>query len=264
MKIYTFVYNKPEFIRMQYETLKRNVLDPFEYIVFVNCCFGREKRNYDSIHEMCRSLNVKAIDVEYSQDLANWCQAMEPVHRVFSDDGTYGSPNAAHAYAFCWAWNNHISKEKDHVLILDFDMFPTKSIKYSDWLQDYQMVYVPQGRTGLPHEYPWPGFVLMDMATMPEPETMNWWCGFVGIAACDVGGHVALYLDKHRQIKQLKLAFRMVEHNPELDFDPCDYQLLIKDEEVIWVHWYRGSGWQRSDEVRYDKKLKWIKGLLNV
>lgn len=264
LKIFTFTYNRPEFLELQLRSFQKHIKEPFEFVVFNNSTFGRERHNYESINSMCQKLGLKKIDIEMDQGLAIFCQSMEPVALVFSG-GNYGSPNVAHAYAFMYAWKHHLQKETGPILILDFDMFPILDQKPTDCLVDNDAVFIPQGRAGLPTDYIWPGYVLLNMDKLPAPETINWWCGYIGTSPTDVGGHSCLYLADHPELRLRKLAFETITDNPEVTFHPSYYQFLRTETgEAIWLHYFRGSGWEHPDQDYTNNKTEWLRRTLNV
>ena len=266
IKLYTFTFNKIDFIELQYRSFQKYLKEDFIFTVFNNAAFGQERAggNYDKINAECRRLGIPVLDIQFDQKTANDCQAMETAIRVFNSGGSYTCANVAHAYAFYWAWKNVISKDKDPVCILDFDMFMVSPTKLTDRLKDHEMCFVPQGKPNLPADYIWPGFVLFDMSKLPEPETMNWWCGSINGSAVDVGGHTCLYLAAHPELRTARVAFQHTEDNPELDFHPSDYQFLTLEKEPVFLHYYRGSNWHGLSNDYHEKKTNWLKKQLNL
>ena len=265
IKLYTFTFNKIDFIELQYRSFQKNLKEDFVFTVFNNAAFGQERAsgNYDKINAECRRLGIPVIDIQMDQKTADDCQAMETAVRIFNNGGSYTCSNVAHAYAFYWAWKNVISKETDPICVLDFDMFMVGSTKLTDHLSDYQMCFIPQGGV-MSTGYIWPGFVLFDMSKLPEPESMNWWCGRIDGTPVDVGGHTCLYLAAHPELKTKRLAFQHTQDDPELDFHPCEYQLLTLEKEPVFLHYYRGSNWHQLPADYHEKKTKWLKKQLNL
>jgi|ERR1700693_325514 len=260
IKIFTFTFNKIDFIELQYRALQKNLKDEFVFTVFNNSTFGQERAsgNYEKINAECHRLGIPVIDIQMDKKMAEDCQIMETAVTIFNRGGSYTCANVAHAYAFYWAWKSVISKEKDPILILDFDMFLVAPIKLTDYLQNYQMCFVPQG-IGLTVDYIHPGFVLFDMSKLPDPESMNWWCGRVEGVPVDVGGHTSLYLAAHPELKTLKLAFQHVQDDPETDFHPSDYAFLLIEGQPVFLHYYRGSNWNQQPSDYHIKKTEWLK-----
>jgi len=61
IKIYTLSHHRPDFIPLQYESIKKYVKDEFEYIV-INNAVDNEK-NSSEIERVCKDLGVSTIKV---------------------------------------------------------------------------------------------------------------------------------------------------------------------------------------------------------
>ena len=68
IKIYTFSHNRPDFIELQYNSIKKHVKDDFEFIVFNNEYPGGDggfdPNRISEIDTECNRLGIKTIHVE--------------------------------------------------------------------------------------------------------------------------------------------------------------------------------------------------------
>jgi len=119
MKIYTYSHNRPDFIKLQYETIKRHVKDDYEFIVFNNerpgGDGGFDENKIGQINDICESLDIQCIRVELDPEL----QYMNGV-KMF-DGNNYLNGNIACAYSYTWGWKNYISKNDCLSVIIDSD-----------------------------------------------------------------------------------------------------------------------------------------------
>jgi len=60
MKIITLVDRNEDFIPVQYESIKKHVKEPFEYIVFNN---GSTKEQKNKIRKLCKRISVECKDM---------------------------------------------------------------------------------------------------------------------------------------------------------------------------------------------------------
>ena len=58
--IITYAHKRPDFIYLQYESIKKHLKSEYEYIVFNNSIDSVD--NYNEIHNICKELNIKCID----------------------------------------------------------------------------------------------------------------------------------------------------------------------------------------------------------
>ena len=73
IKIYTYSHNRPDFIALQYESIKRHLKDDFEYIVFNNerpgGDGGYDEKKIQIIYDKCEQIGVQCIRVELDKEL---------------------------------------------------------------------------------------------------------------------------------------------------------------------------------------------------
>jgi hypothetical protein len=262
MKIYTISNTRADFIELQKSSFDKSLQESYQFTVFNNAAFsqaGSQERN--SITATCNRLGITCIDVQKDRDLINRCQLTELSGPILNTSGFYTSVNAAAGYALCWAWDNVISKERDAVCILDSDVFLVHSVKLTDYLQKYNFAWVAQARPG--YEFIWPVFFLADLAKMPNPESLDWYCGSINGTPLDVSGQTYHYLKAHPELISLRIQQRYVQEDPEMGIPHADYEMLLLENKEVAVHYRSGSNWNRKSQEYHRIKTNWLKGLLN-
>lgn len=256
VKIFTIAHKRPDFIELQLRSFQKQLQDGFEFIIFNNATFDTDKTLYNQINARCRKLGLSVIDIRADQALLNAMPPGGPYAAPTALDarGMYTSANVANAYSMCWAWREVISKENNPVCVLDSDIFFIRPIRIADILRRYQLAFVPQGRAN-EHghlEYMWVGFVLADMPTLPDPSTVNWWCGKAKHnLLVDVGGQTYQYLGVHPDLKVLRVPAEPIEH--------FHYELLSVEGEQSVLHYRCGSNWDNKSDDFHNQKLQWLR-----
>lgn len=166
----TLAFNRPDFIELQYNSLRKWVGD-FDYTVFDNC-------PYDMVEKECERLGINRIKVN-SQS---------------------GDPSWAVGMALNQMWQ-HLKFETRPVMYLDSDMFLINR------LPDFgncDIAFVPQHRAG-GITYPWTGLMYFNMETLPAPEKMRWEVAYE-VKGADVGGLNHFWLKEYAPIvKELEM-----------------------------------------------------------
>jgi hypothetical protein len=208
VKIYTCTHNRPDFIRLQYEAIKRHVKDDFEFIVFNNerpgGDGGYEESKISEIDSICEEIGVESIRVELVPEL----KYLNSV-KMFEDD-SYTNGNNACAYSFTWIWKNYVAKNDCLTVMIDSDMFFIRDINLNEEMGDSNFAYVPSYRYleqykgpespgKLALKYPWNGIVFAKPHELPNPESISWGCGHVDGIAVDVGGEAHTYLEENKE-----------------------------------------------------------------
>lgn len=257
LKIYTVSHKRPDFIEIQLRCFQKYLQEPFEFVVFNNAVFERDRRLWTAIRDICQRLSLPMLTIQKDKDLENFYNAANPDFRVFDARGLYANANIATAYPLQWAWQEIICKEKGPICLLHSDMFLTETIKLTDYLQDQPFCFVPQSR---PEDilYAWEGFVLLDMSKLPNPQTLNWFCGKINNVGVDVGGMTYHYLKAHPEVTWLGICPEHHHENPGLE-----HEFLWLDHKKI-LHYGAGSNWNKRSEEYHEKKTAWLRKELGL
>ncbi len=170
MKIITAVVNNPEFIEIQYHTLKRFYQGDYEFIVFNDAkSFSDYTNNGDltirrQIENKCRSLQIKCISIPNK-------------HHITQDDA---SDRTADAMNFMFQYQ---MKHPDQYLVIDSDMFLIHEWSVES-LTGYDAAIVLQHRSDPVVDYLWNGWYYIDMLSVKNKELIRW----DRAPGCDTGG----------------------------------------------------------------------------
>lgn len=168
MEIVTLAFNRPDFIELQLNSLKKYVTD-FNYVVYDNC-------PDDSIKQECERLGVKCIPI-----------------KIFSEDTSW-----AVGLSLNKMWET-LQHTKGKLWYIDSDMFLIDKLPDLDC----DMAFVPQVR-GI-YTYPWTGLMYFNMDTLPHPEDLKWEVNYL-IRGTDVGGQNHHYLkDYAPKVQELEM-----------------------------------------------------------
>lgn len=232
IKIYTLSDKRPDFIKLQYETIKKYVTDDYEYIV-INNAVDSEERSAE-IDRVCEEIGVESLRV-----------VLDPSMRVLDGitqftGNRYPNPNLACAYPTEWVWRNYMTKHDDIVVNIDSDMFLIKEVSFREMLGDNNFGIVHAYRNWHKVHYPWNGFFIADIPNMPHPEEMNWNCANVNGTEVDVGGQGHFYLEKYQEeLKLLNIEQWGVlddrAKNIEVNINGCAQFFINLDEMSIDV-----------------------------
>jgi hypothetical protein len=175
MKVITAVVNNPEFIEIQYHTLKKYMSCDYEFIVFNDAksfpdfTNGNDMTITGRIQDVCQKLNIKCINIPNDH------------HR-----------QVVSAAKRCADSLNYMLKYQldnpDRYLIIDSDMFMI-DIFHEAQFEDYSCAVVLQNRTF--DNYIWNGLVYFDITKLTNKELLNW-----GQGKHDVGGEMQSWLSK--------------------------------------------------------------------
>jgi hypothetical protein len=260
MKIYTFAATRPDFIELQLRTFRKYLQEPFSFTVFNNAVFPDKHPYYrEEVDRVCHELGIPVIDVQKDPELTTRLANQESDYQIFSLGGAYANPNVACAYPLCWAWENFIAQEKEPVCFLDSDLFLTGPVRLSEYLERYDMVFVPQFRVGA-KEYMWNVLFLANPSKLPDPRSINWYCGKINNVPVDVGGQTYRYLETHPELKALRVGARHIDDSdPGADFHPADYEIFYFEDEPKMLHYRSGSNWNYRSNEYHEKKTTWLK-----
>lgn len=177
--LFTLSHKRPDFIRLQYESIKKHVKCEYEFIVLNNAIDSLEQRK--TIEKTCKELGIKSINVELIDDLR-----FQQGEACFTGN-QYKNPNLACSYPLIWLFNKFITNEKI-VCIIDSDMFFINDIDLEHCVKDQDILYIPQYRNNNQIHYIWNAFVIFNFERNPLLKTINWHPGHVNGIPCDVGG----------------------------------------------------------------------------
>lgn len=178
MKVVTPVVNNPDFIYLQYYTLKKYFKGDYEFIVFNDAKDFSDFTNYENanmkreIEDKCRELDIKCINIpnDHHKDLDS------------------SSGRCADSMNFIL---NYQKENPDIYLILDSDMFLIDVFDPHEF-KEYDCGIVLQQRDE--NKYFWHGLCYLDFTKIKKQEDMNW--NVSENPRLDTGGMMHIWLGK--------------------------------------------------------------------
>ena len=173
MKILTAVVNNPEFIEIQYHTLKRFYRGDYEFIVFNDAKpFADYTNSGDTtlrqqIEDKCRELQIQCVSIQND-------------HHVVKDNASERTADAMNLMT------TYMIEHPDQYLVIDSDMFLIHDFSAEQY-KEYSAAIVLQTRINPTYHYPWNGLYYFDMTKLKNTDQMRWERvpGY-----CDTGGHM--------------------------------------------------------------------------
>lgn len=262
IKIFTFASHRADFIPLQLYTFRKYLKEDFQFVVFNNARYDwAGGTSLNGINEECNRAGIQVIEVQKDQALLDRCQSVEFACTMLNRQGLYSNANVAHAYAFCWAWDNIMSKETGPIAIFDSDVFLIQPTKLTDTLYPHQICRVLDGKPrpdGTAIHYMWPTFVLIDMARFPDPQTLWWYCGRIDNVPVDVGGQTYHYFQAHPDLDVYDVRHTHSPNEDSCPVHPADYdEFYLKDATVL--HYRSGSNWNHQSGEYHHQKTEWLK-----
>jgi hypothetical protein len=169
--IFTYSYNRPDFIEIQHKTFQKFLLDDYEFLVF------NDATNDDmctQIEQMCQKYAIRCIRIP------------QEIH------GSVYNPSVRNCTVVNYSLNLIGFDHDDIVALVDSDMFLIKEFSIRNYLKDFDLAGLDQIRGSI--NYLWIGLVFLNMATMPNKNTLNFNCGAVENTQTDSGGYTYYYL----------------------------------------------------------------------
>lgn len=202
--IFTYAFNRPDFIEIQHKTFKKFLLDDYEFVVFIDA-FDKDMRQ--KIITTCNACNLKFVIVP--QEIHCHLNSTLP-------------PNAMAAERNCnvvqYSLDTIGFKHNDILVLLDSDLFLIKELSIIQLLEGYNLAgFSRQCRDSPfhdckkihPHhppiEYLWIGLIFLNMRTLPNKEIFSVHRGPVLLnnQQCinlDSGGYTYYYLRENPQV----------------------------------------------------------------
>jgi hypothetical protein len=206
MKIVTAVVNNPDFIEIQYYTLKKYCKFDYDFIVFNDAKDFPDFTNdgditiKKQIQDMCQKLNIECINIPNNN------------HKKEKCDNTRVADSMNYILKYQ-------KKNPDKYLLLDSDMFLIDDFDINKYSQ-YDCAILLQSRNNLTIEYFWNGVYYFDITKMKDLELLNWNCTALCGTVCDTGGAMQKWLKKHKEISPIYF----IKHMASGQWDMCDFR----------------------------------------
>ncbi len=189
--IFTYSYNRPEFIEMQHKTFQKFLLDDYEFVVF---CDAHTDEMAQEIESVCQRLGLRYVRIP--QEI----HEQPYLERFPGEPHNQASIRNSHVVQYSY---DQVGQYHDDILVLiDSDIFLTRPFSAREFLEGYDIAGVMHVRTygAEQFRYPWIGLVFLRMNTLPEKETICFNCR-LSHKPIDAGGYVHYYLQRHPELR---------------------------------------------------------------
>lgn len=191
MKIVTAVVNNPQFIEIQYHTLKKYYKGEYEFIVFNDAkqfpdfTNGGDSTIKTQIDDLCATLDIQCISIPNDHH-----RGVQAAHVRTAD-----SMNFILKYQ---------QSHPDQYLLLDSDMFLISDFDVSAYA-GYHAAIVLQSRDN--DYYVWNGIYYFDFRNLKNVDLINWDCTW----NCDTGGQMQQWL--RTQLPGIEISYALTHTN---------------------------------------------------
>jgi hypothetical protein len=281
--IFTYAYNRPDFVEIQHKTFKKFLTDDYEFIVFSD---ARSQDMKNSIKAICTQYGLKCIQIPQEIHDRPYLQ------RWPGED--YNHPTVRNVNVVQYSLDLLGFNHNDILILLDSDAFLVKKFSFREFLNGYDMGGRALGinsRIGSGDiQYLWHGLAFLNMGTMPNKRTLNFNCGKVEGRPVDAGGHSYYYLKHNPQVRvhyidhnfsdelRCNICIRInapyCTHNTgelrKAEFDEFQINFLQSAHDVeffcnnSFLHYRCGSNWDYKSQQYHNQKTEALQRYLNA
>jgi hypothetical protein len=178
--VFTYSYNRPDFIEIHYNTFKKFLKDEYEFVAFND---ATDPAMYRQIRQTCQSLGITCIDIP--QEIHVW-----------------NNPSSRNGAVVDYSLRVLGYQHKGFVALLDSDLFLVKEFSIKEFMQDSPLggLYQARAKDKELIDYLWVGIVFLDMANLPDSDTIQFSPTNVRGTQLDTGGLTHHYLAAHRKV----------------------------------------------------------------
>lgn len=265
--IFTYSYNRPDFIEIQYKTFKKFLKDEYEFIVFNDAC---DEPIEHAINHLCQRYNIRCVRIP--QEIHD-----RPYLQRWPGE-SYHHPAVRNCNVVQYSLDTIGFNHDDIVALFDSDLFLVKDFSIKEFMRSFDIAGVAQSRPNV--DYLWIGLVFLDMKSLPNKSTINFNCGKIGDIPVDAGGHTHYYLknnnvrcnymnhqlfDNYRcEICNIhnKKCFHNTDHLISMGFKQSFIDLIqsgVNMEHFVddhFLHYRAGTNWDYQSVNFHENKTK--------
>ncbi|MBP9842005.1 MAG: hypothetical protein KBC64_06235 [Simkaniaceae bacterium] len=273
--VITSAYNRPDFIELQDQTLKKFLKDDYEFVVFND---SPQPHMRQAIMDTCQRLGIQCINIPQSIHTKPYLK------RLPGDN--FQTPSVRNSNVVQYALDTMGFAHEGIVAILDSDMFLVKEFSIKQFLEGYEIGGVPQAyeNRGIRIPYIWIGIAFLDMSKLPDRQSINFNCGKIQGVPVDAGGYTYYYLSQHPEIQVRYFPsfhssnFSCPECLKRRENYPCPHnrnllrEIGLSERQIDFVHsglenveffiegtffHYRsGTNWDKKTQAFHDNKTR--------
>lgn len=179
--IFTYAYNRPDFVEIQHKTFQKFLNNEYEFVVFNDATDAAIHRG---IRQICAQYRIECIDIP--QAIHN-----RPYLHREPQEG-YHDPAVRNANVVQYSLNTRGFAHDDILMLIDSDMFLVRPFDVRAYMDGYDIAGLYCNNKGV--EYVWIGLVILNMKTMPNKSSISFNCGKVNGVGVDAGGYSYHYI----------------------------------------------------------------------
>jgi hypothetical protein len=271
--IFTYAYNRPDFIELQYKTFKKFLKDDYMFVVF------NDARDYSMIHAieaMCMQCGIGCIPIPQ--------QIHDQPYLTRLPAEKFHDPSVRTANVIQYSLNTLGFNHDDIVCIIDSDMFLIKEFSIKNYMENADIAGHKQLRGNGKISYVWNGIVFLNMPQLPNKNMLDFNCGQIDGYAVDTGGYTHHYLKNNPAVKIRYIEgpryisdfrFNNYAHTTELlkgmHFSPALIEFIQTAPSNIeffldytFVHYRSGSNWDKKSFEYHEKKTRILNTFINT
>lgn len=244
-KIYSVHYNRPDFVELQYFSLKNHLKNDFELTVINN---SKDEILRKQINDKCNELKINIFETNSIAELV----------------GDH------HSEALNKCWQTKCINDNDYVWIMDGDVFLIQDLEIKNFMKDHPLCGPRQTRKQ--YNYLTPCIVIFDMKKIINPNEIYWNGICVDGTHLDTGGATYYYLNKYKNIKtqskDLKSSWHIRTENNNLHCLPEEVKNDYNEEYYIeffgneFLHYRASSNWDYKSNDYHINKTNFIKKII--
>ncbi len=236
--LFTYAYNRPDFIEIQYKTFKKFLKDDYEFVVFNDARDGAMERQ---INTMCQRYGIRCIRIP--QEIHE-----RPYLKRWPGE-SYHAPAVRNCNVVMYSLNEVGFHHDGIVALFDSDLFLAREFSLEAYMKNYDLAGLEQPRPGV--IYLWIGLAFLDMRTMPNKRTIDFNCGRAENTPVDSGGQTYYYMKNNPQA-QVRFFEPGFIHN--FHFIDGQTQNIDLQDSNVFVHYYAGTNWTNYPEQYHRNK----------
>lgn len=279
VRIMSFQYNRPDFIRLQHESFSKFLTDDYELIVFND---APSETLAIAIENECSKFGIQC--VRYQQE---W-HYTDPLNDVLwamglQKDGWRGHtieimsqrPSVRHNHVIQFALDHYGYHHDDVVAIMDGDMFAIRKFSIKEMINEYDVIGT-QVNCSTP--YLWVTFIAFIPNQLPNLQDFKLHHGIINGRIFEGAAHTYSYFERNPSVRVKMFPYLAVNSLSEKSEEVCrDFKLT--DEEIYFIknkfvipcmqyhmdqnllHYRGGSD---PDEKRYQTKKSILDDYLDI
>lgn len=267
--IFTYSYNRPDFIEIQHKTFKKFLEDEYKFVVFNDAITTSMEQQ---INATCARLGIECIRIPQ--------EIHQRPYLPREPEENYNAPSVRNVNVVQYSLQNRGFSHNDILVLLDSDVFMVKKINIKKMLENYDIAAVRAGNGYV--TYLWHGLTLLDLKKLPNIHTLTFNCGKVNGKPIDAGGHSYYYLKENPTLKILffthyysgylrcstcqRRDLLLCPHNTqqlkENGFDEAQVEFLQKAHNVeffhnnSFLHYRGGTNWDNKNKEYHLQKTR--------